>query len=85
MVEINQSSNKTDLAYRIIETRNNDLKELQADMAPYDGVLDKLFESIGLDKWCENCHWGMKLSCLSRAESLEARYNTPKFEAMVST
>jgi len=85
MVEINTSSNKTDLAYRIIETRNNDLKELQADMAPYDGVLDKLFESIGLDKWCESCHWGMKLSCLSRAESLEARYNTPKFEAMVST
>jgi len=85
MVEINQSANKTDLAYRIIETRNNDLKELQADMAPYDGVLDKLFETIGLDKWCESCHWGMKLSCLSRAESLEARYNTPKFEAMVST
>ena len=85
MSEINQAENKTKLADAILRTREEDLIQLRKDLSQYDGVLPGQFKTTGLDKWCDSCVWGMKMTCLNRALSLEDRYNSPKFESMMST
>ena len=85
MSEINQAENKTKLADAILKTREEDLILLRKDLSQYDGVLPGQFKTTGLDKWCDSCVWGMKMTCLNRALSLEDRYNSPKFESMMST
>ena len=82
--EIEEASNRTIMAESILKARDDDLAEIAEEMAQYDGVLPKLFHSLGLHMFCETCTWGMKLNCINRAIHVENAYGSPKFEAMLS-
>lgn len=82
--EIEQSANKTIIAESILKARDEDLAEIAEEMAQYDGVLPKLFKSLGLHMFCETCTWHMRLNCINRAIHVEKKYGSPKFEAMLS-
>ena len=82
--EIAQLADEIIIAKSILRTGDEELSELTKEIAQFDGELPTLFNTLGLDMFCEKCMWGARLNCINRAIHVEEAHNTPKFSAMLS-
>jgi len=84
--EIEQGANTTKMAESILSTRTEDLVELERDTTTTNAELQQELSSLGLDKFCNNCMWSpaQKITCDGRVALLGEKYQTPKYQAMLS-
>mmetsp|Transcript_39837 Transcript_39837/g.72892 ORF Transcript_39837/g.72892 Transcript_39837/m.72892 type:complete len:551 (-) Transcript_39837:40-1692(-) len=84
--EIEQGANTTKMAESILSTRTEDLVELERDTTTTNAELQQELSSLGLDKFCDKCMWSprMKITCGGRVRLLAERYQTEKYQAMMS-
>eukprot|EP00579_Thalassiosira_antarctica_P002991 CAMPEP_0201903092 /NCGR_PEP_ID=MMETSP0902-20130614/55298_1 /ASSEMBLY_ACC=CAM_ASM_000551 /TAXON_ID=420261 /ORGANISM="Thalassiosira antarctica, Strain CCMP982" /LENGTH=663 /DNA_ID=CAMNT_0048437125 /DNA_START=145 /DNA_END=2136 /DNA_ORIENTATION=- len=84
--EIEQVANRTKLAGSILNIRSNDLVGMEREIPIINAELQQELSSLGLDKFCDKCMWSprMKITCGGRVRLLAERYQTEKYQAMMS-
>jgi len=84
--EIEQLPDEKKRLESILETKSKEISEMNEYLEEHDGEVRRMYETLGLDRFCADCMWssGMKLTCIQRVEALGSKYNTPKYEAMIS-
>jgi len=83
--EIEKAENKTKLAESIFEKRGDDLIDMEKEKLQIERDHEQELVSLGLDKFCGDCKWGEgKATCQWRVDMMKDKYETPKYQAMMS-
>jgi len=81
--EIDTAANKTKLAESILKSRSGDLIDMEQERSGIERDHEQELTSLGLDKFCGKCKWRGGMTCQGRVDALIAKYQTPKFQAMM--